>query len=66
MLNKDELIPLLITRGAIIYPGCSAILDVGRVFSINAVNSALSENDGKIAIISRSVPEISRPYSNTF
>ena len=57
MLNKDELIPLLITRGAIIYPGCSAILDVGRVFSINAVNSALSENDGKIAIISQVNPD---------
>ena len=48
MPNKNELIPLLITRGAILYSGCSTVLDVGRVFSINAVNLALSDNDGKI------------------
>lgn len=57
MPNKDELIPLLITRGAILYPGCSVILDVGRVFSINAVNLALSDNDGKIALISQVNPD---------
>ena len=57
MPNKDELIPLLITRGAILYPGCSAVLDVGRVFSINAVNLALSDNDGKIALISQVNPD---------
>jgi ATP-dependent Lon protease len=57
MPNKDELIPLLITRGAILYPGCSVILNVGRVFSINAVNLALSDNDGKIALISQVNPD---------
>lgn len=32
MPEEKELIPLLITRGAILYPGCSTTLDVGRVF----------------------------------
>lgn len=57
MPNKNELIPLLITRGAILYSGCSTVLDVGRVFSINAVNLALSDNDGKIALISQVNPD---------
>ena len=63
MPNKDELIPLLITRGAILFPGCSAVLDVGRVFSINAVNLALSDNDGKIALISQVNPDDDQIHS---
>lgn len=55
--EKDELIPLLITRGTIIFPGCSTTIDVGRVFSINALNLAMTENDGKIVIVSQINPE---------
>lgn len=51
--DKDELIPLLITRGTIIYPGCSTTIDVGRVFSINAINDALAYNEGKIVVVSQ-------------
>ena len=56
MPEEKELIPLLITRGAILYPGCSTTLDVGRVFSINAVNKALSDNEGKIILVSQKNP----------
>ncbi len=56
MPEEKELIPLLITRGAILYPGCSTTLDVGRVFSINAVNKALSDNEGKIILVSQKDP----------
>lgn len=54
--EKDELIPLLITRGTIVYPGCSTTIDVGRVFSINAVNDALTRNEGKIVVVSQVDP----------
>ncbi|MDD6301755.1 MAG: endopeptidase La [Bacillales bacterium] len=56
MTELDELIPLLITRGAILFPGCSITLDVGRVFSKKAVDIALNKNNGKIALVSQIDP----------
>ena len=54
--ENNQLLPLLITRGIIVFPGCNDQLDVGRVFSINAVSSALSDFDGKIIIVSQKNP----------
>ena len=54
--ENNQLLPLLITRGIIVFPGCNDQLDVGRVFSINAVSSALSDFDGKIIIVSQKDP----------
>ncbi|MDY2575440.1 MAG: endopeptidase La [Bacilli bacterium] len=56
--ENNQLIPLLITRGIIVFPGCNEQLDVGRVFSINAVSSALSDFDGKIIIVSQKDPSL--------
>lgn len=45
--------PLLITRGVHVFPLCFSVLDVGRSFSINAVNLALTSFDGYILVISQ-------------
>ena len=54
-INKNY-IPLLITRGIIVFPGCNEQLDVGRVFSVNAVTASLSDFEGKIIICSQKNP----------
>ena len=54
-VNK-ELIPLLVTRGIIVFPGCSEQLDVGRLFSMNAVTTSLNSFDGRIVICSQKDP----------
>ncbi len=49
--NKDY--PLLITRGIVILPKCSAVLDVGRTFSILAVSNAISGFNSDIVVVSQ-------------
>lgn len=56
MSSEKDLLPVLVTRGIVIYPGCSDQLDVGRNFSINAVTHALSDCEGKILICSQINP----------
>lgn len=53
---KTDLIPLLVTRGIVIFPGCSEQIDVGRIFSVNAITTSLSHFDGKIVICSQKDP----------
>ncbi len=55
--QNNERIPLLVTRGIIVFPDCSEQLDVGRVFSLNAVTRSLSDFDGKIVICSQIDPD---------
>ena len=56
MSETINTLPLLVTRGIVIFPGCSVALDVGRSYSINAVNLALSEYEGKIVVTSQVDP----------
>ena len=51
-----EFIPLLVTRGIIVFPGCSEQLDVGRLFSINAVTESLNNFEGKIVLTCQKDP----------
>ena len=56
MSETINTLPLLVTRGIVIFPGCSVALDVGRSYSINAVNLALAEYEGKIVVTSQVDP----------
>lgn len=56
MNNKNQALPLLITRGVVVFPGCSVQLDVGRAFSINCINLGLSAFESKILVISQVNP----------
>lgn len=60
--TNNEMIPLLVTRGIILFPGCSDQLDVGRSFSVNAITTSLSNFDGKIIICSQKEPKIGRAH----
>jgi ATP-dependent Lon protease len=53
---SNEFIPLLVTRGIVVFPTCSGQLDVGRKFSVNAVNKALEGFEGKIILVSQKDP----------
>lgn len=55
--QNNEKMPLLVTRGIIVFPDCSEQLDVGRVFSLNAVTRSLSDFDGKIVTCSQIDPD---------
>ena len=54
--ENKEMIPLLNTRGIFVFPGCSEQLDVGRVFSVNAITTSLSSFEGKIVLVSQRDP----------
>ena len=54
--ENNEFIPLLVTRGIIVFPGCSEQLDVGRLFSMNAVSESLNSFESKIIICCQKDP----------
>lgn len=50
-MNSDiDLYPLMLTRGIVLFPGCSTHMEVGRAFSILACKSGLESFQGKIVI----------------
>ncbi|MBQ5756097.1 MAG: LON peptidase substrate-binding domain-containing protein, partial [Erysipelotrichaceae bacterium] len=48
----EKNIPLLCTRGALIFPGQELTVEVGREVSVNAVNHAIRENT-KVFVVSQ-------------
>lgn len=54
---KKDFIPLLVTRGIIVFPGCSEQIDVGRIFSVNAITTSLSDYEGKVIVVSQKNPD---------
>ncbi|MCK5945750.1 MAG: endopeptidase La [Mycoplasmataceae bacterium] len=46
-------LPVLATRGVIVFPGHSATLEAGRVMSINAVEISTLQHESKIIILSQ-------------
>lgn len=53
--------PLLITRGAVIFPGTVNNIDVGRVFSVSAMNKSRDLFESKIIVTSQSDVSINEP-----
>jgi ATP-dependent Lon protease len=62
MLTNTKL-PVLITRGLIVFPTTSKDIEVGREISINAVNWASGENN-ELLIVSQINPNIERPSTD--
>ena len=44
------------TRGIIVFPGHSTIVEVGRKISLNAIDLAILQNDSKLVILSQKTP----------
>ena len=49
--NMTVIAPAVCTRGIILFPGQDVTIEVGRAKSLNAVNTAQSENDGMVWIV---------------
>lgn len=61
--NKFTL-PLLITKGAIFYPGISSFIDAGRPISVNAIYASKDGSDGLIIVTSQKDSSVENPEIN--
>ena len=59
--NKKLTLPLLITRGAVIFPGTVANIDVGRLFSVSAMQKSREQCDNKIIVVSQNDITVNEP-----
>ena len=66
MPNKPQklTLPLLITRGAIIFPGTQSMIDVGRDFSMGAIDAGKNQTDSLIFVTSQINDDIDNPTEN--
>ena len=58
---KNYELPLLVTRGAVIFPGTVANIDVGRLFSVSAMQKSRNECDNQIIIVSQNDISLNEP-----
>jgi len=60
--SKQSLtLPLLITRGLIVFPGNQKVIEAGRSFSVNAIKAAQGESDSLIFITTQRNSNIDTP-----
>jgi ATP-dependent Lon protease len=67
MTDKIEslTLPLLITRGLVIYPNNPQMIDVGRSFTVNAFKASKSGANSLIIVTAQTSPEIEVPTYET-
>ena len=61
MVDELKVLPLLITRGSVLFPKTSINIDVGRIFSISTINRSLDEFDSKIIVTTQKDVSINEP-----
>ena len=59
--SSSVTLPLLITKGLILFPGNSRLIDAGRDFSINAIKVSKNKTDSLILIASQKDENIDNP-----
>ena len=66
MRNKKQTLtlPLLITRGLIVYPGNQKVIEAGRIFSMNAINASKNEADNLIFLTTQRNAAVEFPTSD--
>ena len=66
MPNKPQklTLPLLITRGAIIFPGTQSVIDAGRDFSMGAIDAGKNQTDSLIFVTSQTNEDVDVPTEN--
>lgn len=60
-MNYKDNVPLLITRALVFFPGPVATIDVGRNFSLSAMNMAMETNESDIVIVAQKDLKINDP-----
>lgn len=63
-IKNNESLPLLITRGAVVFPNTFANIDVGRIFSVSAMQKSLEQCASKIIVVSQKDISINEPSEN--
>lgn len=58
-------LPLLITRGLVVYPNNPQMIDAGRSFTINAFKASRSGANSLIIVTAQTNPDIERPDFNS-
>ena len=63
MADKPQTLslPLLVTRSLVIFPGNQQLIEAGRVFSINAINTARDVTDSLILVSSQKDASVEEP-----
>ena len=54
-------LPLLVTKGLILFPGNTRLIDAGREFSLNAIKISKSKTDSLILVTSQTSENIENP-----
>ena len=57
-------LPLLVTKGMIIYPKNQKLIDAGRDFSINAIKTSRDKSDSLILIVSQKDNDVENPVAD--
>ena len=63
IINNEEL-PLLITRGAVVFPNTYLNIDVGRLFSVAALQKSLDQCASKVIVATQKDISINEPEAN--
>ena len=66
MSKKNLVLPVLITRGLVVFPSVVQVVDAGRDFSVAAINEAVDLCDKKIIIVSQKDPNVDNPEIGDF
>lgn len=61
MKKETYRLPLLITRGMVLFPNQSQSIEAGRTFSVNAIDVAKLDGNDLIIVVSQKSPEIDDP-----
>ena len=64
MPREKKVLPLLITRGAVVFPTTFSNIDVGRLFSVSAMQKSLNETNSKIIVVAQKDISINEPTEN--
>lgn len=59
-----RVLPLLVTRGIILFPGVVEKIEVGRSKSVKAVKKSIANYDGMIVILSQKDPSLDTPKNS--
>ena len=63
IINNEKL-PLLITRGAVVFPNTYLNIDVGRLFSVAALQKSLDQCASKVIVATQKDISINEPEAN--
>jgi ATP-dependent Lon protease len=61
MKKETYRLPLLITRGMVLFPNQSQSIEAGRTFSVNAIDVAKLDGNDLIIVVSQKSPDIDDP-----